>query len=282
MRERVDSLLKLACLAAALLLVWQIVKVVKVINPLAQVTRPEIPSYTAETNAPTEPNAGLAPDIPPQPQRMKSTHSPGTNAPVEAGVRTDTPANAATPSASANLAHTGQSSVPTLAAGTNAPDQKPPTGTNSMGTNIVKTAETNLPGAQPTPAAKATPASPGSLTAMHGPMRFPGRTSRPKAPELPPEIKARVFAIYDSELFGPVMHPMPMGLLGIAGDTAFLRAPNGQSGPVKEGGTLGEIKLLKIGTNRVLVEESGKEQELMIFSGVGGESLLKKEDKHHE
>ena len=64
--------------------------------------------------------------------------------------------------------------------------------------------------------------------------------------------------------------------MGIAGQSAFLRAPSGQTGLVKEGEDLGDIKLLRIGTNRVLVEQDGKKQELMIFSGLGGESLLPK------
>ena len=67
-----------------------------------------------------------------------------------------------------------------------------------------------------------------------------------------------------------------MGLLGIAGDVAFLRAPNGQTGLVKEGDELGGLKLLRIGTNRVLVEQDGQPQELTIFSGFGGESLMTK------
>jgi len=69
---------------------------------------------------------------------------------------------------------------------------------------------------------------------------------------------------------------MPMALLGIAGKVAFLRSPSGQTGLVKEGDDLGEIKLLRIGTNRVLVEQDGQKKELMIFSGLGGESLMPK------
>jgi len=48
---------------------------------------------------------------------------------------------------------------------------------------------------------------------------------------------------------------------------------------VKEGKELGTIKLLKIGTNRVLIEEKGEKKELTIFSGFGGESLMPKEEK---
>ena len=98
-----------------------------------------------------------------------------------------------------------------------------------------------------------------------------------RAPELPPEIKARVDRIYESELFGQIMRPMPMALQGIAGSSVFLRSPSGQTGLVKEGGSLGEIKLLRIGINRVLVEQDGKKTELMIFEGYGGESLMPKD-----
>lgn len=104
---------------------------------------------------------------------------------------------------------------------------------------------------------------------MAGPMGIKGAS-------LPPEIQARVDRVTDSEILGPMMHPMPMALLGIAGNVAFLRSPSGQTGLVKEGEDLGEIKLLRIGTNRVLIEENGEKKELMIFAGLGGESLLQK------
>lgn len=103
---------------------------------------------------------------------------------------------------------------------------------------------------------------------------FPGMPG--KAPKLEPEIQARVDKIVDSEMFAPVMRPLPMALLGIAGDTAFLRTASGQTGLVKEGDALGEIKLLRIGVNRVLIEQDGQKKELMIFDGYGGESLLPK------
>jgi hypothetical protein len=67
---------------------------------------------------------------------------------------------------------------------------------------------------------------------------------------------------------------MPAGLLGIAGNVAFLRSDDGQTGLVKEGDNLGNMKLLRIGVNRVLVEQDGEKKELMIFDGYGGESLM--------
>ena len=73
-----------------------------------------------------------------------------------------------------------------------------------------------------------------------------------------------------------------MGLLGIAGNVAFLRGPDGETGLVKEGDTLGDIKLLRIGTNRVLIEQDGQKKELTIFDGVGGETLLDKSQDSNE
>jgi hypothetical protein len=67
-----------------------------------------------------------------------------------------------------------------------------------------------------------------------------------------------------------------MALIGIADQEAFLRATNGQTGPVKVGGEIGGIKLLRIGVNRVLVEQDGEKKELTLFGGVGGESLMPK------
>ncbi|HYE33116.1 MAG TPA: hypothetical protein VEH27_16940 [Methylomirabilota bacterium] len=96
---------------------------------------------------------------------------------------------------------------------------------------------------------------------------------------LPPEVAAIIEKIKNSQLLGPEMRPPPMALLAIAGQDVFLRAANGQTGLIREGEELGGIKLLKIGTNRVLVEHEGQQKELMIFSGFGGESLIKKEPK---
>jgi hypothetical protein len=95
-----------------------------------------------------------------------------------------------------------------------------------------------------------------------------------RGPDLSPAMQTRVSKIVDSEILGPVMHPLPMALLGIAGDVAFLRSASGQTGLVKAGDSLADLKLLKIGINRVLIERNGQKEELMIFSGYGGDSLL--------
>ena len=80
-------------------------------------------------------------------------------------------------------------------------------------------------------------------------------------------------------MFAPVMHPQPMALLGIAGETIFLQTPGGQTGLLTvTNEPLDGIKLLRIGINRVLVEQDGQKKELMIFDGSGGESLMPKEE----
>jgi hypothetical protein len=93
---------------------------------------------------------------------------------------------------------------------------------------------------------------------------------------LSPRTQNQIDRIKNSEILGAVPKPLPMALLGIAGDDAFLRGPNGQSGLVRVGEELGGVKLLQIGTNRVLVEHEGERKELTLFSGFGSDSLLPK------
>ena len=94
---------------------------------------------------------------------------------------------------------------------------------------------------------------------------------------MPPAMQSRIHQITESEILAPVMRPLPMALLGIAGEYAFLRSANGQTGLVKDGDSLDDLKLLRIGTNRVLIEQDGQKKELMIFDGYGGDSLLPKD-----
>jgi hypothetical protein len=94
---------------------------------------------------------------------------------------------------------------------------------------------------------------------------------------LPPEIAAMVEKIKTSQILGPDVKPPPMALLGIAGKDVFLRAPNGQTGILREGEDLGGVKLIRVGTNRVIVEENKQQKELTIFEGFGGQTLLKKD-----
>jgi hypothetical protein len=124
------------------------------------------------------------------------------------------------------------------------------------------------------PATTALASSPEPQTAKQGTNVVARQGPPKKTPEVPSAIQARVDRITQSEILAPVVRPLPMALLGIAGKDAFLRAPNGQTGLLREGEELGGVKLLRIGTNRVLVEQDGLKKELTVFSGLGGENLL--------
>ena len=125
------------------------------------------------------------------------------------------------------------------------------------------------------------PSTPPPATAATAP-GFPPRGPRAPGPgagagsSLPPEIEARLDKTVQSELLGPVVRPPPMALLGIAGPDVFFRGPNGQSGLVREGGELDGVKIIRVGTNRVLVQQGTDLKELTIFEGIGGDSLMPK------
>ena len=186
------------------------------------------------------------------------------------------------------LGHATVPALPTLSARTNI--EAVAKATNAPGARMPEpTKAETIPVSSPMPGktetnalAKAAPSAtntaPSKVAA--GPMPMPSAFAPPmmmmgmKAPDLPPAIQTRVDRIAQSEILAPFIRPLPMALLGIAGDRAFLRAANGQTGVITQGGEVGGIKLLRIGTNRVLIEQDGQQKELTIFSGYGGESLL--------
>jgi len=104
--------------------------------------------------------------------------------------------------------------------------------------------------------------------------------SQKPATNLPAAVSARIDRITQSEILGLIIRPLPMALLGIGGQYAFLRAPTGQTGLLKEGEELAGVKLLRIGTNRVLIEHEGQQKELSVFSGFGSETLLPKQKEN--
>jgi hypothetical protein len=163
--------------------------------------------------------------------------------------------------------------LPTLPA--IAPAGAPPASVKTNSAPLAKTTgsiETNSAPLAKTTGSIETNSAPVAKTA--GPHSGLPQPMRGKKADLPPTVQARVDRVVESEILGPFIRPMPMALLGIAGDDAFLRAPDGQTGMVKEGDALGAIKLLRIGINRVLVEENGEKKELTLFAGMGGETLL--------
>ncbi|MFO1488035.1 MAG: hypothetical protein U1F65_06125 [Verrucomicrobiota bacterium] len=306
MRERLGPVLKLACAILGAMLLYQLVQVALRVNPLRGVAIPALPRLASDTNtpaaggAPTAAKSGTNPAVRAGSTNlaaMLSTNAAATNVIIQKAKNTNTvPAvtaelgtNSPTDSKAArDLAGTSAPTSPTPAlvkAATNSPAE---TSTNSplaalaaspvigAGTNVAVAggASTNAPPKK----SKATnsPSMPAmAMSGMNPSMR--GGSGGGKSTEPPPEIKARVDRIYESELFGQIIRPMPMALLGIAGNSAMLRTPSGQTGLVKEGDSLGELKLLRIGINRVLVEQDGNKSELMIFNGYGGESLMPKD-----
>jgi hypothetical protein len=296
MLERSKLILKIACCALAAVLLYQLVQIGIRLNPLAHVTVPELPSLPPETANQPGPGPAIPAALPVSAGKGMSNSAPsiGTNAVPSA---LDAGTNAAPPKALAQIDTNSASSPNPAEAETNAPASlaagtKP---TNVPPTLASVVSGTNLPpqaSATNTVAAQGSGSKPpAAVAAARGPvaMGMPGgfnpnqrMMSPPQLASLPPAIQARVDRIVESEILGPFIRPQPAALMGIAGDFAFVRAPTGQTGLVKEGDDLGGLKLLRIGTNRVLIEEQGQKKELTIFSGIGGESLLPKQDTSHE
>ena len=244
MLERFERPLRMICLALAALLVVQLARLVLRGDPLAHLNIPALPALAPPTNSPAAgagTNLSASPKTGNKDTNAAAMKNPGTNG-----------TNAA---ASPRKSGTNDTNAATL---------------QKSGTNETNTASAPHPGS-----GRSGP--PGGQAAAMAGMMPGGRMGGGMAtPELPPAIQARVDKITDSEILGPVMRPQPMALIGISDQEALIRAPDGQTGPVKVGGELGGIKLLRIGINRVLIEQDGEKKELSIFGGVGGASLMPK------
>ena len=267
MRDRTEKILRLACLILAALVLSQLLRTGFHVSRFFGVKIPAIPTLQTNAVARTSPMPVSAPGAP-----ASAVTPPATNLPATAGPITTSQTNASTNVLTNAVAVKFMKS----------------TGTNLVLTNVVRHAGTNDNGTN-RDGAVAMNSPPGMMAHRHlppmmpGGMGFGGMPGMPGMPggqsPLPPEIQARVDKIVNSEIFAPVMHPMPMTLMGIAGDTAFLRTDSGQTGLVKVGDSLGDVKVVAIGINRVLVEQGGQKKELTIFDGYGGDSLLSQTDK---
>jgi len=309
MRNRPEQVVKLVCLLLVAVLGIQLARVIARGTPLKNLSVPALPRLAADlTNAPAGQSA--------KGTNVTSTNAASTNASSTNVTSTNASSTNATSTnvASTTVAKTGTNSSigKSETKGTNSSGELKTDGTNiatsepeSKGTNdaaVVAREGTNasaLAGKIGTndlasntktngtnSIEKTGKAGTNSISAQKSLTKGGGPGGRPemgkKGPDVPPAIKNRIERITQSEILGPVARPMPMALLGIAGDQAFLRSPEGQTGMIKEGAELGTIKLLKVGTNRVLVEEKGEKKELMIFSGFGGDSLMPKDEKKKE
>jgi hypothetical protein len=285
MFERFERPVKIICLGLAALLAWQLGSVLLGGDPLAHLKIPALPTLPGATNEPAKgeqkaTNAAV----------VAKTGTNGTNATIGTNLVGGTNIVKGT-----NVAHgTNMARGTNTAQGTNmAHSTNVVQGTNVMAksTNNPAAGETvqtdagstpkpgalrrsNPPGMPPEMMANLPPGIRAQM--MAGGMSGGRMGGGMKKIELPPEVQTRVDRIIDSELFGAVTKPMPMALIGLADQEAYIRATNGQTDRIKLGGEMGGIKLLRIGFNRALVEQDGEKKELTIFGGVGGESLMPK------
>ena len=292
MFDRRELILKAAVVIAGLMVLYELGLFIVHINPLWHVKIPALPALPAAAVASKSTNA------PP----MKSAQSNTTQVATAKGTNGLPQSTNVSAHASNTLAHATNSiarGTNLLARGTNLLAET--TNTLARGTNSLTAGQGTSHGQVAGPPTNNAPVPPSGVAAtgptpggppgmppgMMGmgpggpgmPPGFmamgPGGPGMPNpGPELPPELQARLDRIIDSEILAPVMRPLPMALLGIAGPDVFFRAPNGQTGLLKEGEELGGVKLLRIGINRVLVEEKGDQKELTIFAGLGSESLM--------
>jgi hypothetical protein len=266
MFERLERPAKILCLAMAVLLVWQLGGLILRGDPLAHLKIPPLPVLPGATNEPAKPahketNAPVA----------NKTGTNGTNAAIGTNVSSGTNATIVTNAAKGTNAMIGTNA----GNGTNMAK-----GTNTLAktTNALAAGEKRPTNAMPgmTPEMMAN-MPPGMMANMSPEMlaKMKGGGMAMKKIELPADVQARVDQIVDSEVFGRVVRTR-LALVGIADQEAFIRATNGQTGPLKVGGEMAGIKLLRIGVNRVLIEQDGEKKELTLFTGIGGESLLPK------
>ena len=268
MRERSEQILRLVLLVLAALLVLSVLRAGCRAGALIGAKIPAVPTLVTHSAPATNSPAAKGTNV--SAPKFVATNGVKPVVAVTNALPATTIKTNATNVLTAVLAATNRPDTNVLAHGTNLP------GTNILaviGTNRLTASGTNSPATNAPAKAlvRKAPTNPGAMGAMNfgGMPGQPGRTA-----PLPAAIQTRVDKIVDSELFAPVMRPQPMALLGIAGETVFLRTASGQTGLLKADEPLEGVKLLRIGINRVLVEVDGQKKELTIFDGNGSESLL--------
>ena len=282
MPDRREKIVRVVCMVFAAVLAFQLTVFIVRATFSRGLTVPALPSLPQEPEAQTAKNTNSPSG---KISTKAGTNAPGTNAMAKGGTNSvstnsvaEHSAKHSTNSVAADVTVTNSESSNTLATATNKPPGAATQETASAAVKVsgstgVKTASAVSTNKESTNASLAKAMSKKGMP----PGGRPGAPS--KVADLPAPVKERIDRIVQGEILAPVMRPLPMALLGIAGQSAFLRGPDGQTGLVKEGDQLGALKLLRIGTNRVLVEQDGEKKELTIFSGFGSETLLPKPDK---
>ncbi|MEI6076380.1 MAG: hypothetical protein WCS94_12435 [Verrucomicrobiota bacterium] len=273
MLNQPEKIVRIVCLILGGLVLWQLTALIFRANPLGHLTIPTVPTLSTNGDVTAKPAAAHAGFMPNLATNAVVAKPPATNGSATNSMVLTNPV----------LSRVANTQI--VAALINWPTNAVSGGTNALGvvTNKMTGRETNgvvaLSGTNGLDKPKRIlPEGMMNLAAMSGMPAGMGMFPQPgkASGKLTPEIQSRLDKIVDSEMFAPVMHPLPMALMGIAGELAFLRSASGQTGLVKPGDSLGEIKLLRIGINRVLIEVNGQKQELTIFEGYGGESLMPK------
>jgi len=306
LRQRAEQIVRILCLVLSGLVLYELAETAVRWNPFRGVSVPELPVLiTSETtNLPAGSHKTNL--IASAPSKDTNTVPKGTstNSTAKAPAEHSTSNTVAAPLAEgSNLivhadssTHTNTTAVVVTNAPTNTVASTEPKliGTNLIATGTSTTKGTNLPASVstaangtnsgPPPASKTHIGAPhmAGMPGMMGGDFNPFQAGGKRGPNLPPAVQSRISKITDSEILAAVIRPLPMALLGIAGNVAFLRSDNGQTGLVKEGDSLDDIKLIRIGINRVLIEQNGNKKELTIVSGYGGESLLPKDSTHEK
>jgi hypothetical protein len=297
MRNRRERILKLSCLLLGTALALQLARFILAGDPAKGLVIPTLPSLPPEleaqttkvTNAPVAKSTNApGSQVSAKPNTNSSAPADNSNSVPVAEMKKPAPAGQALSSPETNFSSAKEvSSSRSNSVADSSVNAKPSGSGETNGTIVAKSAvtSTNLPDAlaRAGKGTNTTDTVAGLKTGTNTNVSISGRPNAlppgrmamgGKPPELPAQIKERVDRITQGEILGQIIRPMPMALLGIAGPHAFLRSPDGQMGMIKEGEKLGNLKLLRIGNNRVLVEDEGEKKELSIFAGLGSETLM--------
>lgn len=280
MPDRIERALRILSYGLAAVVLIQVVLLMTRRNPLAGLRVPQTPRWV-------EPGDRQASNAPASGPSRPPASAPGPTAPLqESKTATGTPSAAGASNASPSTVGMSTNGVGTsVASQTNAPGQpstnRPGTQPSSAPGTVVGITNATAPGA--TNPTMGPPPAPGAVAGARplgvgGPLPGgPGGSGRRSLRPPPPfasVIQARIDRVTSSEMLAPVVRPPPMALMGIAGHHAFIRTPSGQTSMLREGGESDGIRLIRLGTNRVLIEQAGEKKELIIFNGLGSASLL--------
>ena len=98
----------------------------------------------------------------------------------------------------------------------------------------------------------------------------------------PPPVPERYRRLAEISVFGKPPKKKagkPPSLLGVLGEGAILLFPDKKQHFVDVGKTVQKVRLVRVATNRALIEFEGKEIELKLFGGAGSESLINAKTK---